>query len=247
MKRFLFYLILTVIPISCFSQLKELSENECKFKIDSIYKNCSHKRGMIERSKLCLSNPNNGTSLENLYYLRRKIGKEDLQRVLNNLNAENKSNIYAKSLDIYINTPQVKEGGSYYDFTAKTLNNENFTLSEVLKKKDVLIIFEGLDCMGKDARQELRELYSNVDLNKVEVVSFLMATNEEDLKGTIKKYDVTWLAISDYQGVLSKPWLAYFDKGTPTTVYINTHGKVLVCRVSLVNKAMKLLKDHIKI
>ena len=101
--------------------------------------------------------------------------------------------------------------------------------------------------MGKDARQELRELYSNVDLNKVEVVSFLNASDEEALKETVKKYDVTWLAVSDYQGVLSKPWLAYVDIGTPTTVYINTQGKVLVCRVSLVNKALKLMKSYIKI
>lgn len=115
-----------------------------------------------------------------------------------------------------------------------------------LKKKDVLLIFEGLSCMGKKARQELRELYSQLDLSKVEVVSFLNAKNEEELKETIKKYDVTWLAVSDYQDVLSNPWLAYVGKGVPTTVYINTQGKVLICRTGLVNKALKRLKDHIK-
>lgn len=135
MKKLLFYLIFIVIPLGCFSQMKELSENECKFKIDSIYKHCSYKKEKAERSKVCLSNPNNGTSLEHLYYLKRVIGKEDLQGVLNRLSDENKSNIYAKSLDIYIHTDQVKEGGSYFDFSAKTSENENFTLSEVLKKK----------------------------------------------------------------------------------------------------------------
>jgi len=184
--------------------------------------------------------------LENLYYLKRFAGKEDLKNTLNKLSDDNKSNIYAKGLDVFIQTDQIKEGDKYYDFNAKTSSNENFTLSEVLKEKDVLLIFEGLSCMGENSRQELRELYNKLDLSKVEVVSFLNAKNEDDLKETIKKYNVTWLAISDYQGVMSKPWLAYMIFGTPTTVFINTQGEVLVSRVSLVNKALSLAKAHKK-
>jgi len=246
MKKILFYLIFVTASLNSFSQKIKFSENECKIKIDSIYQHCKHRKAQSEVLKLCLANPNNAKSLENLYYLKRFAGKEDLKNTLNKLSDDNKSNIYAKGLDVFIQTDQIKEGDKYYDFNAKTSSNENFTLSEVLKEKDVLLIFEGLSCMGENSRQELRELYNKLDLSKVEVVSFLNAKNEDDLKETIKKYNVTWLAISDYQGVMSKPWLAYMIFGTPTTVFINTQGEVLVSRVSLVNKALSLAKAHKK-
>lgn len=247
MKKILFYMIFVTASLNCFSQKIEFSENECKIKIDSIYQHCKYRKAKREVLKLCLANPNNAKSLENLYYLKRYTGKEELKNTLNKLSDGSKSNIYAKSLDIFIHTDQIKEGDRYYDFNAKTSGNENFTLSEVLKEKDVLLIFDGLSCMGEKSRQKLRELYNKLDLSKVEVVSFLNAKNEEDLKETIKKYNVTWLTISDYQGVMSKTWLAYMIVGTPTTVFINTQGEVLVSRPGLVDKAIKLLKNHVKI
>lgn len=247
MKNLLISVIFITSSFYSFSQKTEFSENECKIKIDSIYQHCKHKKAQSEVLKLCLSNPNNTKSLENLYYLKRFTGKEDLKNTLNKLSDDNKSNIYAKSLDIYINTKQVKEGDRYIDFSAKTSKSEDFLLSDVIKEKDVLLIFGGLSCMGESSRQELRELYRKLDLSKVEVVSFLAVEKEEDQKEQIKKYDVNWVSISDYQGVLSNPWIAYVGKGLPTTVYINTKGEILVSRPGLVNKAIKLLKNHVKI
>jgi peroxiredoxin len=247
MKKLLISTFFITASLYAFSQKAEFSENECKIKIDSIYQHCNQKKAQSETLKLCLSNPNNPTSLKNLYYLKRNIGKEQLKSTLNSLSEVNKSDIYAKSLDIYINTKQVIEGDRYFDFSAKSSKNEDFLLSNVIKEKDVLLIFGGLSCMGESSRQELRELYSKLDLSKVEVVSFLDVENEEEQKEQIKKYDVNWVTISDYQGVLSNPWLAYVGKGLPTTVYINTKGEILVTRPGLVNKAIKLLKNHVKV
>lgn len=247
MKKLLIGAFFITASLYCFSQKTEFSGNECKIKVDSIYQHCNTKKAQSEVLKLCLSNPNNATSLKNLYYLKRNIGKEQLKRTLNSLDEINKSDIHAQSLNIYINTRQVIKGDRYFDFSATTSENENFLLSDVLKEKDVLLIFGGLNCMGKSSRQALRELYGKLDLNKVEVVSFLDVEKEDTLKEQIKKYDVNWVAIADYQGVLSNPWLAYVGKGVPTTVYINRKGEILVSRPGLVNKAIKLLKNHVKV
>jgi len=47
--------------------------------------------------------------------------------------------------------------------------------------------------------------------------------------------------------IFLNPWLGYVGKGVPTTVYINTKGEILVSRPGLVNKAIKLLKNHLKV
>lgn len=246
MKNLLVLLTLLTFSITCFSQTKEMSAEECKTKLDSINSNCNYKKGIKERLKICQANPNNDESLKSLYFLRNCIDKKDLHETYSKLNEENKSNTYAKALDLFINTPQIKKGDTIFDFEAKTSNNENFILSDIVREKDVLLIFGGLGCMGEKSRQELREIYAKLDLSKVEVVSFFKLENEKDLINSIKKYNVTWLAISDFKGILSEPWLAYVDKGTPTTVFIDSDGKILVKRPGLINKALKLLKRHIK-
>lgn len=246
MKKLVFYLIYVLIPLAGFSQATELSKEECKTKIRAIWSNSSKKEAKEKVSQLCLANPNNSESLLNLYFLRSTVDKTELKNALNKLSAENQSDAYAKSLNYYSENDQVKPGGRFADFKATTSTGETFVLSEVLKDKDVLLIFDGLSCVSKSVIEQLIDLNSKIDKKKVEVISFLYAQNADDLRNELKKHEIPWLGISDFEQDHSKTKINYNVQGRPTYIYIDTTGKVLVNEPgALSRKAVKLLKRYI--
>lgn len=243
MKNLLALLILLFISTPIFSQNGELTGEECRIKLDSIYNNCRGKKVLKERAKLSSANPNNETSLKDLYYLRNNIDKVVLRNTLDKLSPENQSNKYAKSLDLFINTQQRGKGDQFLDFKAQTMTGKEITLSEILKEKDVLLIIEGLSCIGNSGRQKIIDTYKDIDPNKAEIISFLTAENENQFQEEVNKYNVTWTAVSDFKDILSEVWLGYVTKGTPTCVYINSSGEVLFKGV-LISKALRMLKKQ---
>lgn len=246
MKKILFYLILVIIPLCSFSQAMELSKDECETKIRTIWNNSSSKEAKEKVSKLCLANPNNSKSLLNLYFLRSNIDKIELKNALNKLSAENQSDAYAKSLKYYIENNQVKIGDRFTDFKATTSTGETFILSEALKNKDVLLIFDGLSCVSKSVIQQLIDLNSKIDKNKVEIISFIFAQNADGLMNELESYEIPWLGVSDFEQDHSKTKINYNVQGRPTYIYIDSTGKVLVNEPGAIsNKAVKLLKKQI--
>lgn len=246
MKKILFYLVLVIIPLCSFSQVKELSEDECESKIRTIWNNSSSKEAKEKVSKLCLANPNNSKSLLNLYFLRNNIDKTELKIALNKLSTENQSDAYAKSLRYFVENDQVKVGDYFVEFKATTSSGQPFILSEVLKSKDVLLIFDGLSCVDKSVIQYLKDLNTQIDTSKVQIVSFMFVQSTESLMNELKTYGIPWLGISDFELDHSKTKINYNVQGRPTYIYVDTKGKVLVNEPgALSRKAMKLLKKHI--
>lgn len=120
------------------------------------------------------------------------------------------------------------------------------SLSEVLKSKDVLFIFDGLSCVSESVIQELINIDNKIDKKKVEIISFIFAKNADELINELKSYKITWLGVSDFKQDHSKTKINYNVQGRPTYIYIDSTGKVLVNEPgALSKKAMKLLKKHI--
>lgn len=246
MKKILFYLIYVMIPLCSFSQATELSKDECNTKIRAIWENSSKKEAKQKVSQLCLANPNNSASLLNLYFLRSGIDKIELKSAIDKLSTENESDAYAKSLKYYIENEQIKIGDRFTDFKATTSTGETFILSEVLKSKDVLLIFDGLSCVSESVIQELIYIDNKIDKKKVEIISFIFAKNADELMNELKSYKIPWLGVSDFKQDHSKTKINYNVQGRPTYIYIDSTGKVLVNEPgALSKKAMKLLKKHI--
>lgn len=237
MKKLFYLLYLVAAPFFSFSQSAELSEAECKSKIDSIYNSLSYQKALKEVAHLCLSNPNNPTTLINLFLQRQHNDKKELEEALDRVRPENKSNV---------SNDQIQKGNNYYDFVAKTSKGEEFRLSEVVKSKDVFLIFGGLDCMGKDSRNALIDIYRKLNRSKVEIVSFMYVGNEKELNEVVEKYQIPWVVVSDFQGDHSRTKIIYDAQVRPTSVYINSSGKVIVSATNgLSQKAIKLTNKHI--
>lgn len=237
-------LFLLFISTSSFSQVIELSGEECQTKIDSFVNNFSYNKAIKKISSLCLLNPNNEIALGFLYRLRQDIKKNDLEIALNKLSDKMRLNGYAKGIDIYIKNKQLKKGDKYFDFNATTTNNKVFVLSETVQKKDVLLIFYGIGCMGKDTRDYLKDLYGKLNLNKVEIVSVSLASNVEELLREKNKYGIPWEMISDFEGVQSKAKIIYNVQERPNAVYIDSDGIIIINQTAIRKGTIKLLEKN---
>lgn len=245
MKILFFLLILTSISLQSFPQINELTNEECQSKIEYHWKSNSYKKAVKNVSQICLSNPNNSVSLRNMYYLRQEIPKKKLKVALNKLTDENKLNDYAKSLEIFTRNKQVQKGDQYYDFKATSNKNEEIVFSNIAKGKDILLIFDGLDCIGKEAREYLIDLYHKLDKNKVEIISFFYVSNNEELTKKVNEYDINWIGISDFKNDHSIIKIIYDAQARPTSVYINSQGKVLVNQPGIRQKTVNMLEKYI--
>ncbi|OFX61181.1 MAG: hypothetical protein A2066_08855 [Bacteroidetes bacterium GWB2_41_8] len=247
MKYVFYFLFLFAISQQSFAQSTELSESECETEIHRIWhSNLSTHKAQKAASSFCLANPNNPTTLLNLYLLRQHVNKSDLKNALYKVSPENKSNDYAKSLEVYLENDQIKKGNKCYDFIAVTSKGEEFRFSDIVRTKDVFLIFGGLDCMGEDSRNALIDIYGKLNRNNVEIVSFAYESNEKELNKVVEEYQVPWLVVSDFQGDHSKTKIIYDAQVRPTSLYINSSGKVVVSATKgLSRKAIKLMKKHI--
>lgn len=164
--------------------------------------------------------------LLSLYRLRNRIDKKILLFAYNKLPPEIKQEPYAESVRLHIELEQVSEGGLYVDFTAKTISGDNFSLSSIVENKDVLLIFDGLDCMGKENRDTLSALYKKIDRSLLEIVSVLFKENKEAFESYYSKYKISWICVSDFKSDHGFAKIAYGAQAKPTCFYIKKGGLV---------------------
>lgn len=227
-------------------QTDQLTENEFKYSLKNIWQ--SNKRNIARRKaiQICLSNPNNKYSLVNLYFLRKRIDKEKLRNALITISPDLASNEYAKSLKYYIDNNQLNKGDSYVDFKVQTALGQDFILSNMINsKKDILIVFGGLDCMGIETVHYFIKIYSKLNKEKVEIVNFLYSTDNEHLRQSVVKSGIPWPGVSDYMGDHSIIKMKYNAQGRPTFVYIKSNGKIQLIKEGYSYKSIRLLKKHI--
>ncbi|TKG90806.1 redoxin domain-containing protein [Puteibacter caeruleilacunae] len=240
MKRpFIILILLMVFSYGNAQSTTELTKEQCRASIDSIWANCGYNKALKEVAKVCSENPNNDVSLTNMYLVRKHMKKCKIRWALDKLTPENKLKAYALSLDKHVKTDQLKKGNQYYDFSWTTSDAEKHNLSDIAEEKDVLLIFYGLSCMGRDGIKYIADIYERLDHNKVEVVSLCFADDQEQLKGYKSKYKIPWELGSDFQGNHSDAKIKYGVQGTPTMVFINSEGKLLVIDEGFSKKALK--------
>lgn len=247
MKRY----FTTLVFILCFSiygncQTEPMTGEEFNYSLKDIWQNNNKKVARKKAIQLCLSNANNQDALLNLYFLRKRIPKEELLKAINTISPDLISNEYAKSLKYYIDNDQLSKGDHYFDFIAQTSMGNDFRLSdEINRQKDVLIIFGGLNCMGKETVSDFINLYSKLNKEQVEIVNFLYSADNEHLLQSVVNSGITWPGVSDYRGDHSITKMKYNAQGRPTFVYIKSNGKILLIKEGYSYKSVRLLKKHI--
>ena len=101
-----------------------------------------------------------------------------------------------------------------------TSDNQVFDWS-ITEGKNLLLVYDGMDCMGAGGRKELLKLYDKTDRNKLEIVIFIKSKNVEDLKQQISKYDGRFIYVSDFQDEYDDFQTFYPILGTPSFYYFD--------------------------
>lgn len=177
------------------------------------------------RKEFFIKNSNSYVSIENLYRLRDKINKDTLELILKGMDETILNSKYGKSLSLHYESPSLEVGSQYKDFTAKTLDGQIVTVSQILKKeKPVLLILGGLGCMQKRGREILKNFH-DVYKNDIEILAFVFTQNKKEWFHD-SKYPLDITLLSDMKGDHSPVKIQYGVQSTPTVFIINKKGVI---------------------
>jgi len=209
--------------------LGKLSEifKEYPEKKDSLIKVADNLYNVVQKNnrELAIKFASVPSGLKRLYMVRLDISKTTLLPILSSLSDDMKNSPYGKSILFHSNSNQIEEGNQYYDFEATTSEDEKFVLSS-LEGKNVLLLYGGLSCMGKDDRAYLDSLYKGTSRNNFEIVVYCPDDDLESLKGVRETYSCDYLLVSDFLQDHTPMKILYGAQARPTCFFINKQGMV---------------------
>lgn len=166
------------------------------------------------------------SGLQRIYMVRDCIGKKTLKHVLNALPDTLQNNLYTGYIRNYVETHQLSEGDRYVTFDSQTISGEKFDWKSV-EKKNLLLLYDGLGCMGKQGRDYLKELLDKTDRKDLEIVVFCVVSNLETLKKLQEQYP-DFTLISDFQMEGNPMNIVYNAQSRPTCFMIDREGIIQV-------------------
>ncbi|MGI6218749.1 MAG: carboxypeptidase regulatory-like domain-containing protein [Bacteroidaceae bacterium] len=181
---------------------------------------------LLKNRQLAMEYASVPSGLQRLFMVRTNIGKDTLQQILTSLPKEMQNSPYGQSLRMHIDYPQVAEGGRVYYFACTKDDGTPFDWSETMNKK-LLIIYDGLDCMGSDGRDFLNRLYDETSREDFDIIYYSKTTTPEMLAEIRKTYpEVRFPIVSDLKGDHSPMKIRYGAQTTPTCYLVNAQGIV---------------------
>lgn len=202
-----------------------------KFQKDSISEDSLHKaweklyqKASRKNIELALEYVTVPSGLQRLYMVRNEVPKERLTEKLSILPDSLQENKYAQYIRKYIKTSQKKVGDIFEPFECVCPDGESFNWNR-LKGKHVLLIFDGLYCMGKNGRDYLEDMLRKTNSNQLEVIVYLKCKNMDRLKEEAEKFPKFKL-ISDFQPEGSPMNILYKCQASPTCFMIDQQGKI---------------------
>lgn len=180
-------------------------------------------RQNVELAKKYSSTP---SGLHRIYMVRNNIEKDTLKVLLNALSPEMRGSYHGLLIDRWINTPQLAEGDVIKRFPAVTPDNTPYNW-EKTTGKNVLLIYEGLSCMGHSGREELTRLRKDFTADELEILVYLNSSDAKDLSKKAARYDIPILAISDFQSEASPIRIDYASQASPTCFLFDRDGRLV--------------------
>lgn len=181
------------------------------------------------------------SGLQRVYMLRDMIGKKTLKNILNALPDTLQNTSYANYICNYIEKPQLTEGDQYVRFETQTALGEKFDWKS-MENKNLILLYDGLSCMGKSGRDYLKELLDKTDLKDLEIVVFCCTSNLEYLKELQKLYP-DFTLISDFQPEGNPMNIIYNAQARPTCFMIDRKG---IIQVRCEGLDPKRIEDYLK-
>ncbi|WP_233555826.1 peroxiredoxin family protein [Bacteroides sp. AM10-21B] len=200
-----------------------------------------YSKAAIENVGLALKYFTVPSGLQRVYMLRNMIGKKTLKNILNVLPDTLQNTSYANYIRNYIETPQLSEGDQYVKFETQTASGEKFDWRS-MENKNLLLLYDGLSCMGKYGRDYLKELLDKTDRKDLDIVVFCCTSNLEHLKELQKHYP-DFTLISDFQPEGNSMNIIYDAQSRPTCFIIDRKG---IIQVRCEGLDPKLIEDYLK-
>jgi hypothetical protein len=184
--------------------------------------------------------------LQRLFWVRLHLSKDTLGTILATLPAHMQQSEYGKSLLLHVNTRQIEEGDHFFNFQALDSQGDIFQLSS-LTSENILLIYGGLDCMGKSRRDYLVKLYEETNREKFQMVVYWICSDLEQLKALKAKYPVDYHFVSDFLDDHSPVKITYGAQTTPTCFLIDKNRNVIIKTQGLPQAVLTRMKEENKL
>ncbi len=183
-------------------------------------------KASIKNVELALKYFSVPSGLQRVYMLRDLIGKRTLKCILNALSDSLQNNPYAGYIRNYVEVHQLAEGDRYVTFDCQTSSGEKFDWKS-MEKKNLLLLYDGLSCMGHSGRDYLKEVLDKTDREDLEIVVFCLVSSLENLKKLQEQYPYLTL-ISNLQLEGNPMNIIYNAQSQPTCFMIDREGIIQV-------------------
>ncbi len=131
------------------------------------------------------------------------------------------------------------------DFDIELLNGQNFSLSEHIGKKVIILYFTASWCPPcKIMVPELKHLYKEYEKKPFTMVALFVDKKKEDVEKTVKKYGPPFTSIAAW---INKELAEKYEvPGLPTFVVIGKDGKTLFYKTGMIRNVDITLKPLIE-
>jgi len=193
------------------------------------------------------SNLNSYAALNELFNLKSKYKKDDLERMYNALQPEYKNSLYGERIATYLKIGDVlKVGDFFYDFKAKDQYGKDRKFSEFIGDYLLLDFTETYCAPCITSAKELKkvnEIYSG----KLKIISFYADKSDLIWKRGLERDKPNWLTLWDGKGPSGETIMKYGVKGYPTFFLIDPKGKIIDYQIGYdYNVIENMIKRNVK-
>lgn len=168
------------------------------------------------------------SGLQRLFWVRLNLPKDTVEAVWNRLPDEMKTSPYGKSIRMHLDTHQIEEGARYADFEATAADSRPFRLSS-LEGKYIVLLYDGISCMGEEGRNELKQLYESTSRDDLEIVVYCISSSPEQLREDyVEKMNLPFTLVSDFKMDHTPFKIIYGAQARPTVFVIDPTGTVVL-------------------
>lgn len=167
------------------------------------------------------------SGLQRLYMVRLKLPRDTIRVIWNNLPEKMKASPYGKSIKMHIDTKQLEVGDFYQDLEMTDSKGKTFKLSS-LQGKNILLLYDGLGCIGEEGRNYLNNLYNTTSRDSFEIVAYTLNSSLEYLAEAKENYNVDFIVVSDFLQDHSPFKIIYGAQVRPTVFLINKEGQIIL-------------------
>lgn len=212
--------------------------------IQNIY-NYIYKKVSKANIELAIKYASVPSGLRRLYMTRLDIPKDTLRNIFNSLNIEMQESFYGKNIKEHLYTEQIQEGDSIHTFPCTQADGKEFDWN-ITNSKQLLMLYGGLSCMGKEGREQLAQLYNQKSKADFLIIIYWPCSSLEHLQKTKKEYASDYIFISDFKQDASPMKIKYGTQAMPTCFLTDKQHIVKVkctgLHIELFNKYINYIK-----